>query len=356
MQRLVITGSSGALGQRLVAQFAAPSAPAVTEIIAVDRFPLPTTAVRPHGLRTFVRDLSTGGSEGLVELFGSASVLIHLASEGGDGDGPSAEVDLSIAKRVFDAAGSAGVTHLVVVSSAVVYGAHSDNPVPLTETAPLRTNPDFSFAHGRVAMEQLGREWAAAAPGRTLSVLRPAVSPLAGGPSGWLAKAVRPTRLDQFIAPMPAMQFVHVGDVASAVLHAAVAELDGTFNVAPDGWLAGEDAPALFGTMVSIPATGRVHDVASALARLLQRGRPRPAGAGPWAVHPWVIANDRLKATGWAPRSTSAEVLVSSKSPSKIAILFARKRQEVTIAAVGLVGAGALGTVVLWLRSRRRYR
>ncbi len=358
MQRLVITGSSGALGQRLVALLAEEEAETghqlFDEIIAVDRLPLPVSTLRPSGVRAFVRDLSASDTEGLVELFSDVDVLVHLATDGTDIDNPIKDVDQTRAKRVFDAAAEAHVGHVVVVSSAVVYGAWPDNPVPMTEAAPIRVNPGFAFAEGRVLLEQQATDWATQTR-RTVTILRPCVSPLATGTSGWLAKAVRPSRLDQLIAPLPAVQFVHVDDVASAVLHASVERLDGVFNVAPDGWLTGEEVPALLGTILSIPATGRFHDIASAGARLVVRSRRRPEGAKPWSVQPWVIANDRLKATGWAPRSTSAEVIVASRRPSKIAALFARKRQEATIAAVGTVSVGVLGFAFsAWRRFRSR--
>jgi nucleoside-diphosphate-sugar epimerase len=353
VQRLVITGSSGALGQRLVFQLSEPGAPSVDEVIAIDRVPLPVTAQRPSGVRTFVRDLGSGGSDGLADLFQGADVLVHLASDGSDVAGPVSNADDKVTSRVLEAAGVAGVSHLIIVSSAVVYGAHSDNPVPLTEDAPLRPNPGFEFAAERLAMEAQATAWANAAGGRTVTILRPAVSPLATGTSGWLARAVRPSRLDQIVAPLPAMQFVHVDDVASAVIHAGTQRLNGVFNVAPDGWLSGEQVAPLLGMMLSIPATGRVHALAALLVGLIRRGRERPVGAEPWSIHPWVIANDRLKATGWNPRSTSAEVIVASRAPSALATLFARKRQEVTIIAVAVSGLGLAGSVLHVLRRRK---
>jgi nucleoside-diphosphate-sugar epimerase len=340
-----------------VAQLAAPDAPQFDEIVAIDRLPLPVAAVRPAGVRAIVRDLASGGSEGLAELFVDATVVIHLASDGSDTDGPSTEVDETVAKRVFDAASTAEVPHLIVVSSAVVYGAWSDNPVPLTENAPININPGFAFADGRLILEEQATAWKRAGDGRTLTILRPCISPLATGTSGWVARAVRPSLLDQLIAPLPPLQFVHVDDVSTAVVHAADRHLDGVFNVAPDGWLPGEQVPALLGTALSIPATGRVHDLTSVVARALRRirGNQRPSGAEPWSVHPWVIANDRLKATGWSPRSTSAEVIVASRRPSKIARLFARRRQEATIAAVGTISVGVLGALVaVWRRLSSR--
>jgi nucleoside-diphosphate-sugar epimerase len=50
---------------------------------------------------------------------------------------------------VLDAASAAGVTHVVVLSTAMVYGAWGNNPVPLTEDAPLRPDPSLVYASAR---------------------------------------------------------------------------------------------------------------------------------------------------------------------------------------------------------------
>jgi hypothetical protein len=68
-----------------------------------------------------------------------------------------------------------------------------------------------------------------------------------------------------------------------------------------------------------------------------------------------VVANDRLRATGWVPLSTTEEVLVARRRPTKLSQLFARRRQEMTIAAVGTAAASSAGVAfVLWRKWVRR--
>ena len=52
---------------------------------------------------------------------------------------------------------------MILVTSAMVYGARPDNPVPLPESAPLRADPDGSVAGICLEIEHL----AAARPGPT---------------------------------------------------------------------------------------------------------------------------------------------------------------------------------------------
>ena len=83
---------------------------------------------------------------------------------------------LAVAERLLAAADTAGVTHFVIRSSAMVYGAWEDNPVPLTEDAEIRPCPGFRFAEHRAALEKIAREWAEKNKKRSVSVLRTAVT------------------------------------------------------------------------------------------------------------------------------------------------------------------------------------
>src|SRR5439155_1133002 len=62
----------------------------------------------------------------------------------------------------------------VYASTAMVYGAWPNNPVPLTEDAPLRPNPGFAYAASRAEIERAALEWREADDRRRLAVLRPA--------------------------------------------------------------------------------------------------------------------------------------------------------------------------------------
>ena len=251
----------------------------------------------------------------------------------------------------------AGVAHIVAMSSAAVYGARPDNAVPLTEAAPLRPNEGFAFAAAKAETEDIVGAWVKDRGGRTATLLRPALTPAPSGLTGWLFRTVRPGLGERVVDAVPAMQFVHIDDVATAVLHAASERLDGAFNVAPDGWLNGEEAAAMLGPTLSLPVTGRPGDVLVQLSQRaadLVRKYPQPAGAGPLGRYPWVVSNDRLRSTGWAPRSTSQEALVASRRPSRVSALFARRRQEVTLAVVSIAALIGLGVAAMVVRRLRR--
>ena len=85
-----------------------------------------------------------------------------------------ARVNVEGTRRVLDAAAAVGITKVVRVSSATVYGAWANNPVPLTEDAALRPNPGFSPAVQAAEVERLLAEWRGDHPGVVVTTLRTA--------------------------------------------------------------------------------------------------------------------------------------------------------------------------------------
>ena len=104
------------------------------------------------------------------------------------------------------------------------------------------------------------------------------------------------------------VQVVHVDDLASALALAATRDLPGVFNVAADGWLDAAEARELIprSTVPAFPAEVLERVLAPHLGA---RARRRAPGVVPYLVHPWVIANDKLKAEGWAPVHANADAI-----------------------------------------------
>jgi nucleoside-diphosphate-sugar epimerase len=344
---VVITGISGALGRRLVAAIAQSGD---WKVVGLDTAWFPAGVAKPRHFTVHRIDLRTADC---AKLFAGAQTVVHLAAED-----PTRAADSSLTRsttqRVLDAAASAGVQQLVVMSSATVYGAHPDNPVPLTEDAPLKPNPGFHYAAAKAEVELLVERWRPLHVGIKVAVLRPAVT--LGHPESrsWLADAVRPGVADRLGHVLPAVQYVHVEDVATAILHAANVGLDGAFNVAAVDWLQSEDAHALMGLGARLPLPDWFAAGVQKLADL-RPGLRRPDGALPYSKYPWVMATDRLRSTGWVSLSSSAEAFVANKKPSEAALYFAKHRQEVTLAGVGVLSVLATsGVGWLGLRSRRK--
>ena len=359
MSCVVVTGVGGSLGQRVARLLAERED--VDRVVGVD---VVAPAFSHPKLEFRMVDLSVPGGPGaqLQQTFSDADGVVHLAWRTPDQrDRPHDVAGASAANRtslsrVLQAAETARVPSLVFVSSATVYGAWPDNKVPLTEDTPLRPNPEFGFAVGKAEAERVVAEWAGANPAVDVVVLRPAVT--LGSPGRPLYQALGATRAPGAGDGSRPVQYLHVDDLAGAVVLAWERRLRGVFNVAPDAGVAEDEARALVGGLAKLTLPSRVaHAVSDWAWRLWRSGVPREAQA--YAIHPWVVAPDKLKAEGWVPAYSSEEALVATDARPHWDDLPPGRRQNYNliialIAAAGVVaGAGAL---VAALRARRRRR
>lgn len=308
---VLVTGATSPLGERVVARLREAGAAVV-----------PLGDAAPPSKRTLE----------------DVDAVVHLARP-------------SMLQSVLGAAGDAAVDRLVITSSATVYGAWPGNPVPLTEDAPLRPNPGFAFAAEQAEGERLAREWREGHPSAAVAVLRLVPVLLANGET-WLSATLARPSLVRPADLLPPVQVIHVEDAASAVVHAALERLDGTFNVAPEGSVAGETARALSAAGVPVPMPERLAGLVEAAAwKLRVGGAPRPAV--PYREHPWVVASDRFRATGWTPAYSAEEALVAARKGSWWRELSPKRRQEVALSVAGASVVSALATIGLALRAAK---
>ncbi len=343
---VLITGAASALGRRVVALVAADAD--VERVLALDQRPL---ADVPARVETHVVALEQAD---LKRLAHDVTVIVHLAqATGAVAASPGVAGDGALARLVLEAASAVGAEHVVLLSSATAYGAWANNPVPLTEEAPLRPNPGLWSAFEKAEVERAAGEWRDDHPGVTVSLLRPTVTVCAQG-NGWLARALARSSVLPVVENEPPAQFLDVADLASAVDLARRARLNGPLNVAPDGWIDGDTLRALAGGGFRLRAPERLAVRWAGLCWRWGLGATPPELL-PFTAHPWVVANDRLKAEGWVPMSSNEEAYVAAHEPGRWAALSATRRREVALAAGGVVLlAKAMGIAAMVRRRRRR--
>jgi UDP-glucose 4-epimerase len=326
------------LGRRVVSLLARD--PSIERITAIDCVP---AALSGPTIEHHLMDLSL--ADGLDGIVRGASSVIHLAwSPGASGNG------LAL-RRVLAAVAGWHAGTFVHLSSATVYGAWPDNPVPLSEGEALRPSPGFSFAVEKAEGERLVTDWAEDHPQVAVAVLRPSVTVGSAGPP--LYRALAGTALPPAGDDSRPMQFLHVDDLAAAVIAAHANQLRGVYNVAPDGWITEDTARNLAGGVARVRLPSRVVRAATAWAWDLW-GKGTPREALPYAEYPWVVANDRLRATGWVPRYTNEEALVSSHEGSLLGDLSPNRRLTIGLAVGVAAGLGALAAIAAGLASRVR--
>jgi len=347
MSVVVLTGASGGLGRRVLARTVAD--PAVSKVVVIDRSAQPATSAK---VEVHTVDLARAD---LGELVAGADTVIHLAFAADTEwrEVGSERENVEGTRVLLQAASAAGARHVVGLSSAMVYGAWPNNPVPITEDAPLRPNLEFAYGVQRAQVEHLLTEWVQSAPGRTAAVLRPCVA-LGEEGTGWIARSLAAAAGLRLAEEDPPSQYLHLDDLAAAVELARTARLDGPFNVAPDGWVPGETVRELAGARPRLRMPAALASRVAMLRWRFQRG-PIPPGMLPFAAHSWLISNDRLKAAGWRPRRTSEQAYVAGTEAKWWTLLSPKRKQELSLGGSAAAIVVVVG-VVTWLVRRALVR
>ena len=345
---MVVTGADLPIGRRVVA--AALAEPGIDRVVAVGAQPSARgIAVDEGGPELLIAPFALDDSRLTPLIAGATRVVLTGPRSGLDIDGTGgAEIDV-VATRSFLASLTrvGAVTTVVVLSSALVYGARTDNPIPLSENAPVRPNPSIEAALERAELERLCGTWSRSR-GATCALVRPCI---VVGPENekWLARSPWATAGLQISGVVAPVQFVHLNDLTSALLTICRSRVDGPVNVAPDGWLTVDEVRALKGP------TARVRmykPFAYVLARIgkyfgFAPGDPDAllAGSGPW-----VVANDRLRSLGWEPTHTNEEAYVDADSGGMWARVTPRHRQQLALGGAAAVVVGVAAGAALLIR------
>ena len=257
------------------------------------------------------------------------------------------------AQTVLTAAAAERVGRVVLVTSAMVYGARPDNPVPLPEDAPLLADADGSLAADLLEIEELARRSRRVNQGTAVTVVRPAAL-VGDSVDTVLTRHFEAPRLLAVRGCAPRWQFCHIDDLVSALELAAVGVVSGDLAVGCGGWLEQEQVEGLSG-MKSFELPARL--TFGTAQRLHRMGMtPAPAADLRYVVYPWVVDCSSLRAAGWRPARTNAEVLAMLLAArgghhAVAGRRIARKDAAIT-AAAGT--AAVIGTAAIVHAARRR--
>ncbi len=261
------------------------------------------------------------------------------------------------AQTVLTVAAAERIGRVVLLSSAMVYGARPDNPVPLPEDAPLLAAADGSVAGDMLEVEQLARRSRRVNPATTVTVVRPAA--LVGDAiDTLLTRHFEAPRLLSVRGCAPRWQFCHVDDLVSALELAAIGAVSGDFAVGCDGWLAQMEIEEISG-LKSIELPARL--TFGTAQRLHRLGvTPAPAAELHYEVYPWVVDCAALRSAGWRPAYDNAAVLRSllAARAGRHAVAGRRiARKEAAITAAGAAAAGtaaAIGAAAIVRHARKK--
>lgn len=144
-------------------------------------------------------------------------------------------------QKLLDLSLKYGIKRVVVLSTYHVYGAVAYNPALIDESAPLKSAGLSSDLIDSVELENLANIYLWRYPELNISILRPCniVGPGVRNAMSTLLGSERAPVLAGF---SPMMQFIHIDDMANAIVLAFDKPVRGVFNVAPQDWVAYQHA------------------------------------------------------------------------------------------------------------------
>jgi nucleoside-diphosphate-sugar epimerase len=353
MPVVAVTGAASGIGPAVTARLAA--SPHVKKVIAID-----SRRGDIGGVTWRVADVRDPALAGRLN---GVDIVVHADFDlTPDADARTRRAfNVRGAQTVLTAAAAARVGRVILVTSAMVYGARPDNQVPLSEQGPLAADADSSVAGDLLEVEQLARRSPRANPGMAVTVVRPAA--LVGSPpypvDTLVTRHFEAPRLLTVKDCAPRWQFCHVDDLCSALEFAVGGGIDGGFAVGCDGWLEQDEVERISG-LKSIELPARL--TLGTVQRLHRVGvTPAPAMDLRYVLYPWVVDCAALREAGWRPEFGNEAVLrvLLDQRQGRHAVAGRRiARKEATITAAGAAGAtvAVIGTAAIVRRARRRHK
>jgi nucleoside-diphosphate-sugar epimerase len=342
---VAVTGAAHGLGHALAARLAV--SPRVGRVVAIDDHRGDVAGVTWR--LADVRDPALAGRLAGVD------VLVHTDVDLGDSDYRARRAfNVRAAQTVLTAAAAGRVANVILVTSAMVYGARPDNPVPLAETAPLAADADGSVAGDLLEIEHLAERSPRTHPGMAVTVVRPAAL-IGDGLDTLVARHFEGARLLTVKGCPQRWQFCHIDDLVSALELAVAGDVTGNFAVGCEGWLELPEVEEISGLRrIELPAAltlgtaQRLHRIGIA---------PAPINDLQYLVYPWVVDCQTLREAGWRPAYDNAAVLQALIEARALHRGAARRipRKEAAITAAGATVA-VVGTAAIVREIRRRRR
>ncbi len=310
-QAVAVTGAAGYVGKRLVERLLREER--VGRVVGVDIRPAPLEHPRYLHLRQDIRAPLAGAlADANVEAVAHLAFGMRQARKREEGWG----VNVGGATSVLGACADAGVRKVVLLSSATVYGARPNNPVALTEDAPVRPRRGFAYAEDKAACEARFFRFARQRPECDVSVLRSCVI-MGPNADNFITRALNKPALIAVRGHDPRMQFVHEDDIADILARFLLAATGGTgegaavYNVASPGGVRWSEVVAMAGKrLLALPAPA-----AYGLAGLAWNVRAQsdsPAAGLDLIRYPWTVNAAKLAGRlGYSFVHTSREAVES---------------------------------------------
>ncbi len=305
---VAVTGASGFIGFRFLQELEAMDT--LDKLVAIDLKPLPKPL---HNVRAHRLDVS----QPLAPVFQRDSVdtVVHLAFNLQEGRNPSeAEAiqkeNLVGLENLLRESRRARVKGIIYLSSHTVYGAYSDNPIPITEESAPRPLLRFQYGQTKFLSEKLLLSFAEENPRITVTILRCC---MVMGPEGnsRVTQGFDKPLLLKIAGSDPPLQIIHSVDLARILAILSINPQPGIFNVAGKGVLRYSELARIMGKrLVALPSSLAFPVVDAAWNFGVQK--ESTSDGLNFVRHPVIMTTGKLRrATGYKFRYTAREAVTA---------------------------------------------
>jgi len=245
--QILLTGAAGALSQQVIEHLRQDN-----DLVVVD---FREKVFLGDDIPSYCIDFNKRGFEDLFRRY-EFDAVIHLGRVMSSQDTRMRRYNANVlgTQRMLDLCHKYDISKVVILSTYHVYGANAYNPALIDEEAPLKGAGLSMDLVDSVELENLATIYLYRYPHLNITVLRPCniVGP---GVRNSISQLLSGESAPVLAGFSPMMQFIHIEDMARAIVLAYQKDNPGIFNVAPSDWIAFQHALRLCGCRrVQIPS------------------------------------------------------------------------------------------------------
>ncbi|MCP5162004.1 MAG: SDR family oxidoreductase [Hahellaceae bacterium] len=236
---ILITGAAGALAQQVINRLRDHY-----QIVAID---FREQVYLSEDIPSFRIDFNKRVFEDLFRKYHFDGV-IHMGRMLASEETRSRRYNANVlgTQKLLDLSHKYGIKKVIVLSTYHVYGAHAYNPALIDETAPLKATELTMDLVDSVELENLANIYFWRYPDLHITILRPCniVGP---GVKNTISRLLSSRYSPVLLGFSPMMQFIHIDDMADAIVLAYEKNSPGVYNVSPEDWVSYQEALGLCG-------------------------------------------------------------------------------------------------------------
>jgi UDP-glucose 4-epimerase len=297
---VLVTGAAGALAQRVIARLAPNS-----HVIAVDfRRQVETDA----GIPSYKVELQKRGFEDVFRHH-KIDAVIHIGRIFAHEHDRVQRYNSNVlgTKRLLELCRKYYVRQVIIHSTFFVYGASPYNPALLDEDAPLKASEVTQDLVDAVEIESLAAINLWKHPELNITILRPC-NVLGPGVKNSMSLLLSRKLTPVLVGFSPMMQFLHVDDMADALVVAFEQNKPGIYNVAPDDWVAYQKAVEECGCR-KLPIPSVPPALPRAISRALNWNAFFPTYLVNYFKYPVILDGRLFRETfGWKPKRSLNDI------------------------------------------------